>query len=370
MTAIVEFRNVSKTFPGTKNSDPVKAVRDVTLDIEAGSITGIIGYSGAGKSTLVRLINALELPDTGDLRVDGADLTKMKERELRNLRSSIGMIFQQFNLLNSRTVAKNVEYPLIVAGVKAEERAKRVTELLQFVGIESKRNQYPQQLSGGQKQRVGIARALATNPKILLADEATSALDPETTAEVLHLLKRVNSEFGTTIVVITHEMHVVRSICSNVAVMEHGKVLEHGPVYDVFAFAKEEATQRFISSTIQDRPSPETVARLQSLHPGTFVTVSIVEPPVQEREHALQSPENTEEPASSGVADLLSQATTVHKTVVFGSITEITQRPYGSLTYVFDGPEADVQQLIENLKRITATQVWEDQRSLLKGDAS
>ncbi|WP_157103257.1 methionine ABC transporter ATP-binding protein [Neomicrococcus aestuarii] len=370
MTAIVEFRNVSKTFPGTKNSDPVKAVQDVTLDIEAGSITGIIGYSGAGKSTLVRLINALELPDTGDLRVDGADLTRMKERELRTLRSSIGMIFQQFNLLNSRSVAKNIEYPLIVAGVKAEERAKRVTELLRFVGIESKRNQFPSQLSGGQKQRVGIARALATNPKILLADEATSALDPETTAEVLDLLKRVNTEFGTTIVVITHEMHVVRSICSNVAVMEHGKVLEYGPVYDVFAFAKEEATQRFINSTIQDRPSPETVARLQSLHPGTFVTVSIVESAVPDRSEYDDAGSSSGAPASSGVADLLSQASSVRKTVVFGSITEIAQRPYGSLTYVFDGPEADVQQLIENLKRITATQVWEDQRSILKGDAS
>ncbi len=357
MSAIVVFKNVSKTFPGTKKAPEVRAVQDVTFEIAAGSITGIIGYSGAGKSTLVRLINALELPNTGSLRVDGAEVTSMKERQLRDLRSSIGMIFQQFNLLNSRSVAKNVEYPLIVAGVKAEDRTKRVDELLRFVGLESKKDQFPSQLSGGQKQRVGIARALATNPKILLADEATSALDPETTTEVLELLQRVNKEFGTTIVVITHEMHVVRSICSNVAVMEHGKLLEYGPVYDVFAFAKEEATQRFINSTIQDRPTPDTVARLQKLHPGVFVTVSIVET-------------STLHGASTGVSDALTQAPNVHKTVVFGSITEISERPYGSLTYVFDGPDEDVQALIANLKKITAVQVWADQRSILEGEAS
>ncbi|WP_372697955.1 methionine ABC transporter ATP-binding protein [Arthrobacter sp. JSM 101049] len=349
MTSIVSFRNVSKAYPGrgAAKGKPVHALRDVTFDIEKGSITGVIGYSGAGKSTLVRLINALELPTGGSLVVNDRELTGMGERQLRGLRGGIGMIFQQFNLFNSRTVAKNVEYPLIVAGWPKAERAARVAELLEFVGIADKARQFPSQLSGGQKQRVGIARALATNPELLLADEATSALDPETTTEVLSLLKRVNEEFGTTVVVITHEMHVVRSICDHVAVMEQGSLLEHGHVYDVFAFAQNPATRKFISSTIADKPSPDTVARLQELHPGRLVTITISEAP------GSGAGSNQRD-----ISSLLASYPAVHDSVVYGSVTEIAQRPFGSLTYVLEGPDADLDALIEGLSHLTTVQQW------------
>jgi len=349
VTSIVSFRNVSKAYPGrgAAKGKPVHALRDVTFDIEKGSITGVIGYSGAGKSTLVRLINALELPTGGRLVVNERELTGMGEKQLRGLRGGIGMIFQQFNLFNSRTVSKNVEYPLIVAGWPKAERAARVAELLEFVGIADKARQFPSQLSGGQKQRVGIARALATNPELLLADEATSALDPETTTEVLSLLKRVNEEFGTTIVVITHEMHVVRSICDHVAVMEQGSLLEHGHVYDVFAFAQNPATRKFISSTIADKPSPDTVARLQELHPGRLVTITISEAP------GSGAGSNQRD-----ISSLLASYPAVHDSVVYGSVTEIAQRPFGSLTYVLEGPDADLDALIEALSQLTTVQQW------------
>ncbi|MFD1048784.1 methionine ABC transporter ATP-binding protein, partial [Kibdelosporangium lantanae] len=221
---LIEFRGVGKTFGS------VTALDGVDLTIDAGEIYAVIGHSGAGKSTLVRLINALERPTTGSVLVDGVDITDLPERRLRAVRLGIGMVFQQFNLLRSRTVFGNVAYPLKIAGWNKEDRRKRVAELLNFVGIADRAWHYPDQLSGGQKQRVGIARALATNPKILLADESTSALDPETTGEVLRLLRRVNQEFGVTIVVITHEMEVVREIADRVAVLQDGRVIEHGPV--------------------------------------------------------------------------------------------------------------------------------------------
>ncbi|MGG5173611.1 methionine ABC transporter ATP-binding protein [Pseudarthrobacter sp. J1763] len=349
LSSIVSFNNASKAFAGfgKAKGNLVNAVDSVTLDIEEGSITGVIGYSGAGKSTLVRLINALELPTSGSVVVDGKDLTTLNQKQLRELRSQIGMIFQQFNLFNSRSVAKNVEYPLRVAGWPKEKREARVKELLEFVGIAEKARQYPSQLSGGQKQRVGIARALATSPKILLADEATSALDPETTSEVLNLLKKVNRELGTTIVVITHEMHVVRSICDQVAVMEKGKLLEAGPVYNVFAFAQEDATKRFINSTIQDKPSADTVRRLQQAHSGTIVTVTVSED--------AAAGNGTQQ---RDISEIFRTQPDVHSAVVYGSITEIAQRPYGSLTYVLSGPDASVTALIAKLKTVTAVEEW------------
>ena len=225
--ALVSLTNVTKTYPAAdRGGAPVVAVDDVSLDIEPGDVFGIIGYSGAGKSTLVRLVNALEPATSGSIMVDGRDLTEMPERELRGIRLGIGMIFQQFNLFGSKTVWQNVAYPLKVAGASKAEIAARVAELLDFVGLADKARNYPDQLSGGQKQRVGIARALATSPRLLLADEATSALDPETTQEVLALLKRVNREFGVTIIVITHEMDVIQSIATKVAVMDGGRVIE------------------------------------------------------------------------------------------------------------------------------------------------
>lgn len=217
---LIRFENVSKTFRVGKKT--VTAVDDVSLDIDAGDVFAMIGYSGAGKSTLVRLINGLERPSSGRVVVDGAEVSALGERELRSLRTDVGMIFQQFNLFRSRTVAGNIAYPLRVAGWTAEKRTARVAELLEFVGLGEKAKSYPDQLSGGQKQRVGIARALATSPSILLADEATSALDPETTGDVLQLLRTVNDEFGVTIVVITHEMDVVRTVADRVAVLADG----------------------------------------------------------------------------------------------------------------------------------------------------
>ncbi|MCB7136247.1 methionine ABC transporter ATP-binding protein [Cellulosimicrobium marinum] len=316
----MELRHVSKTF-GT-GEDAVHAVDDVSLTIATGEIFGVIGYSGAGKSTLVRLVNALEAVTAGEVVVDGQVITGLPERRVREVRSRIGMVFQQFNLLSSRTVAGNVAYPLKVAGWSREKRAARVAELLEFVGLADKAKAYPRQLSGGQKQRVGIARALAAQPTILLADEATSALDPETTREVLALLRRVNAELGITIVVITHEMEVVRSTCHRVAVMEHGKVVEVGDVYDVFSAPRADASQRFVGTALHDRPSPDALARLRERHPGRLVTVGV------------------REDAATGT-DLfrLLREHGVDGSVVYGGISEVGERPFGSLTVELDAPE-------------------------------
>lgn len=274
-TPIVEFVNAKKQFRGKKST--VTAVDDVTLTVDKGEVFGVIGYSGAGKSTLVRMINALEPATGGQVVVLGRDVSALKESELRQLRLEIGMIFQQFNLLQSRSVAANVAYPLEVAGVGRAERARRVAELLEFVGLSDKAKAVPSQLSGGQKQRVGIARALATNPTLLLADEATSALDPETTADVLGLLRRVNEELGITVIVITHEMDVVKAICDRVAVMEQGKVVEVGEVYQVFSHPEHRATRRFVSSAIKDRPDADVLARLRERHREHLITVYVHE---------------------------------------------------------------------------------------------
>ena len=246
---LISLRDVTKSYPPSQRGGPVvNAVEGVNLDIDAGDIYGIIGYSGAGKSTLVRLINALEQASSGSIVVDGDEVTTMKEGELRRLRLGIGMIFQQFNLFNSKTVAGNVAYPLEVAKTKRADIAPRVAELLDFVGLADKARNYPEQLSGGQKQRVGIARALATSPRILLADEATSALDPETTRQVLALLRDLNRDLGLTIVLITHEMDVVRASCDRVAVLEQGRVVEAGPVTDIFAAPSHPATRRMLAA--------------------------------------------------------------------------------------------------------------------------
>lgn len=229
--AFIDIRGVTKSF--AKGS--IRAVDDVSVTIDRGDIFGFIGYSGAGKSTLVRLINALEVPDSGTVSVAGRVVSRAKESELREIRRDIGMIFQHFNLFNARTVAANVAYPLKLANWPAKERAARVAELLAFVGISDKAKAYPAQLSGGQKQRVGIARALATSPQVLLADEATSALDPETTREVLELLRKVNEDLGITVVLITHSMTVVQHLCTRVAVMEKGRVVESGDAHSLLS---------------------------------------------------------------------------------------------------------------------------------------
>ena len=251
---MINIEHLDKTYH-LKNAD-VHAVDDVSLQIESGQIYGVIGYSGAGKSTLVRCLNFLEIPDSGSIEIEGfgkvnasQENLDISQKKLRELRRSIGMIFQHFNLLDRSTVFDNVAYPLKYTGLSKQQIETRVDELLDLVDLADKKHVYPSQLSGGQKQRVAIARALSNNPKVLLSDEATSALDPDATESILKLLKDLNKRLGITIILITHEMSVIKSIANRVAVMENGKVVEEGDVYDIFANPKEEITKKFINSS-------------------------------------------------------------------------------------------------------------------------
>lgn len=259
---MIRFEHVSKTFQ-TKNG-PFDALKDVSFEIEKGDIYGVIGYSGAGKSTLIRMVNALETPTSGNVWVEGKDIGTLNQKELRNLRKGIGMIFQQFNLLESKTIYDNVAIALKLNGVSKKDMEKRVTELLDFVELSDKKYSYPGQLSGGQKQRVGIARALANNPSILLCDEATSALDPKTTDSILELLKKINEMLHITIVIITHEMNVIQKICNKVAVMDYGQVVETGSVIQVFSNPQSDIARRFVGNLIRDvipEPLVESIRR-------------------------------------------------------------------------------------------------------------
>lgn len=259
---MIRFEHVSKTFQ-TKNG-PFDALKDVSFEIEKGDIYGVIGYSGAGKSTLIRMVNALETPTSGNVWVEEKDIGTLNQKELRNLRKGIGMIFQQFNLLESKTIYDNVAIALKLNGVSKKDTEKRVTELLDFVELSDKKYSYPGQLSGGQKQRVGIARALANNPSILLCDEATSALDPKTTDSILELLKKINEMLHITIVIITHEMNVIQKICNKVAVMDYGQVVETGSVIQVFSNPQSDIAKRFVGNLIRDvipEPLVESIRR-------------------------------------------------------------------------------------------------------------
>ncbi len=320
--ALVELEHVTKSFTRPGGGPAVTAVDDVSLTVARGEVLAVIGYSGAGKSTLVRLVNALEAPTSGSVRVAGEDLTRLDERGLRRARAGIGMIFQQFNLFRSRTVAGNVAYPLKVAGTPRGRRDARTAELLDFVGLLDRAHAHPEQLSGGQKQRVGIARALATSPPLLLADEATSALDPETTDEVLSVLRRVNAELGVTIVLITHEMEAVRRVADRVAVMEAGRVVEVGDVYDVFTAPRTAAARRFVRSATHDRPSPEALARLRAHHRGLLVSVRI-----------------TDAPGLQQVVDGAFREAGTSAELVHGGVGEVRERRAGSLTYELTGGE-------------------------------
>ncbi|MBN9177838.1 MAG: methionine ABC transporter ATP-binding protein [Microbacterium sp.] len=335
---LIRLDGVTKTFSaGGRDAASVTAVDDVTLEIAAGEICGIIGYSGAGKSTVLRLVNALETPTTGAVEIDGVDITRLGERDLRRLRGDIGMIFQQFNLFDSRTVAGNVAYPLEIARrPKAEIRA-RVSELLDFVGLAEKARSYPEQLSGGQKQRVGIARALATSPRILLADEATSALDPDTTAEVLGLLKRVNDELGVTILVITHEMDVIRTLADRVVVMENGRIIEQGAVFDILSAPRHAATARFVSSIIEDVPTGDDLATLRARHPGRIVTLDV-------RDGAAAQADVFAAFAAHGV----------RFEVVHGGINDIGGRVFGHLTLAVTGDPDAVDRALTAASAVTA----------------
>lgn len=243
---MIKLENISKSF--AINGKTVEAVKDVSLAIRQGEIFGIIGFSGAGKSTLVRCINLLEKPEKGRVIIDGEDITHYEGKELRHVRQKIGMIFQHFNLMPSRTVFENIELPLKLTKLSASERSQKIKKLLDLVGLSDKAKSYPSQLSGGQKQRVAIARALANDPKVLLCDEATSALDPQTTHSILQLLKEVNTRLGITVVVITHQMEVIKEICDRVAVMQKGVVVEEGDIVDVFSAPQAPITKSFIQA--------------------------------------------------------------------------------------------------------------------------
>lgn len=339
---IVSLTNVSKAYPSRNPGDgEIVAVDDVTLEIEKGDVFGIIGYSGAGKSTLVRLINALEPATAGSILVDGVDITALKESELRRIRGGIGMIFQQFNLFSSRSVKANIAYPLTLAGWKKADIEARVTELLSFVGLSDKAKAYPEQLSGGQKQRVGIARALATGPAILLADEATSALDPQTTHEVLDLLQRVNKEQGVTIVVITHEMDVIQTIATKVAVMERGRVIEQGDVFDVFSAPQNPASQRFVGTVVKGVPSPSELAVLRERHQGRIVTFSFRDGDSSQAQVFLDL-------ANAGLDFEL----------VFGGINDIRGRAFGHLTLAIRGERAAIDGALASIgDRVEVTEI-------------
>ncbi|MDO5618785.1 methionine ABC transporter ATP-binding protein [Kocuria sp.] len=334
---IVRFENATKTFVTGKGKGrrEVTAVEDVTLEIRRGEIYGVIGYSGAGKSTLVRMINGLEPATSGTIQVDGHRVDGRSEDQLAPIRRDIGMIFQQFNLFTSRTVAGNVEYPLIRAGWSKAKRKERVAELLQFVGLTERAGNYPEQLSGGQKQRVGIARALAAQPKILLADESTSALDPDTTQEVLGLLRRANREFGITVVLITHEMDVVRSIADRVAVMDSGRVIEEGPTARIFSTPETETARRFVSTVSHDEPDPEELAYLSQHSQGRLIVVEIRD--------------------GVDVGSVLSAAAArgVNFRIVFGGVSVLQKQSFGSLTLDLAGEPHAVEETIAALGQLS-----------------
>ena len=329
---MIELRHISKDF-GT-GEHAVHAVQDVSLTVETGEIFGIIGFSGAGKSTLVRCINLLERPTSGEVLLDGQELTALPPTQLRQTRKKIGMIFQHFNLMPSRTVAGNVAYPLRGSGLSREQIAAKVQSLLELVGIGDKADAFPSQLSGGQKQRVAIARALANDPSVLLCDEATSALDPQTTKAILHLLRDLNAKLGLTIVLITHEMAVVREICHRVAVMEHGRVAEQGEVFNVFVDPRQDITRSFIRTTSNLQKVEELIAAdspVTRLKPGELIIrLSYVQ-------------RNAAEPLISVVTKLFD----VSLNIIFADINIVQDAPIGGTVAIISGERSHITKAIE-----------------------
>ncbi|WP_425463245.1 methionine ABC transporter ATP-binding protein [Macrococcus equipercicus] len=323
---MIEIEHVTKQFQTKKGV--VEALRDVSLTIEKGQIFGIVGYSGAGKSTLVRLINKLEKPTSGRVVIEGEDITRLSQKLLRRRRQNIGMIFQQFNLFRAKTVEDNIKYPLkLTKKYSKAEIDKRVDELLQFVGLQDKKHDYPSQLSGGQKQRIGIARALATNPDILLCDEATSALDPETTDEILRLLKRINDELNITIVMITHEMEVVKSICDEVAVMEKGRIVEQNQVFELFTNPVHPTTKRFVHSVLNDDIPGEVDVRARKIYRFIFNHQQILRP----------------------VLSQVGRQFNVDFNILYGGITELTDKLFGNLLIEAVGSDSSIYAALDSL---------------------
>ncbi|MCO6363424.1 ATP-binding cassette domain-containing protein [Paracoccus sp. 08] len=311
--AAITFEGLGKSFP--KAGGQVTALADITLSVPEGSITGIIGRSGAGKSTLLRMVNGLERPTTGRVTVSGRDVGTATGSTLRAIRRDVGMIFQHFNLLASRTVRGNIALPLEVAGTPRGQIRARVDQLIEQVGLGALADRYPAELSGGQKQRVGIARALATGPKVLLSDEATSALDPETTQTVLDLLAQINRDLGVSVLLITHEMAVLRDIASHMAVIEAGRIVEAGPTYDIFARPQHPTTRRFLSGVTGATLPAFVAARLQTDPPGDQVI------------RVTFAGTHATDPMLARLATDLG----ISANILGGTIEEIGTRPFGNL---------------------------------------
>lgn len=329
---MIQLRKVFKDY--NVQGKTVPALRGIDLNIEKGEIFGIIGHSGAGKSTLIRCINLLERPTSGSVVVDGVDLTSLDDRKLQEQRRQIGMIFQHFNLLSSATVADNVAFPLKLAKRPKAEIDKKVAELLALVGLEAHGSKYPAQLSGGQKQRVGIARALSSDPKVLLCDEATSALDPQTTNSILALLRDINRKLGITVVLITHEMHVIRSICDRVAVIDGGQIVEEGKVLDVFLKPQHPTTREFVEQVADSMELRETVAREKAAGDRTIVRLTFLG-------------EQTYQP----ILFETMQETGTSFVILQGTISRMKDTPYGQLVVELEGDDNRTRQTIDALRR-------------------
>ena len=326
---MIELKQVSKTFFSKESQ--VHALDNVSLHVKKGEIYGVIGYSGAGKSTLIRCVNMLEKPTEGEVIVNDVNMTNLSTNKLREVRQNIGMIFQGFNLLKTATVYENISIPLKLTGIAKSEIDERVKKYLAVVGLEEKTDAYPSQLSGGQKQRVAIARALSHEPDVLLSDEATSALDPETTESILALLLKINKEFGITILLITHEMHVVQKICDRVAVMENGKVIEEGKVIDIFSKSTSQTTKKFINSLF---PEDIPVELLNSLHEqGPVIRLSFVG-------------QSTGKPALAEVAKKFN----VYTNILSGNIVQLKNEPYGRMVIHLQGAQDQTDDAIAYLE--------------------
>ncbi|WP_075878118.1 methionine ABC transporter ATP-binding protein [Merdibacter massiliensis] len=332
---MIQLEHVSKTF--TTKSGYVHAVKDVSLQIQDGEIYGIIGFSGAGKSTLVRCINLLERPEEGNVIVDGKELLKLTPSQLRETRKKIGMIFQHFNLMRSRTVAQNVAFPLKKSGLSKDAIDHKVRELLELVDLSEKANVYPSQLSGGQKQRVAIARALANDPKVLLCDEATSALDPQTTHSILKLIKDINQKLNLTVVLITHEMGVVKEICDRVAVMEEGRVVEEGSIVDVFTHPQAKVTKNFIAST-------STTDRIYDLIEEGHALTELGE------DEVIVSLKYDAKNASQSLISEISRTYDVDCNIIFGNIEVVKDTPIGTLIVILKGESQKRKAAFECIK--------------------
>lgn len=334
---MIDISNVTKIFK-TKNQN-ITAVDNVGLNVKEGEIFGVIGYSGAGKSTLIRLLNGLEQPTEGTVTVTGDEISQMTMKELRKKRQKVSMIFQHFNLLWSRTVAENISFPLEIAGVPKKDRQARVAELVRLVGLEGRENNYPSELSGGQKQRVGIARALSNEPQVLLCDEATSALDPETTDEVLDLLVDITKKMNLTIVLITHEMHVIRKICDRAAVMENGKVVEVAPVIELFQNPQSSVTKRFVKDDISDDDHTVAIEEIKEAFPtSTIVKLTFVGTRTQ-----------------SPIVSQVIRDYGLDMNILSGNIKQTNQESYGHLYIALDINQETLEKITAEFKKHDVT---------------